>query len=235
MSAFWVPRVNFCMVLDICNMDWEDRLYFSVCGDCSECHYHCWLSSMCVLMMDHLSPILCEVLGNSVSSHSVHVKCQHSYWYCTSPITHHDFAPPYNTCLPSSQKLVIIISPLQSTAGFPFCRSSFSEGWLSFKCPNSMYTVAQPLALSLCFCENLWHNCTWNPIFAHSINNSVLVHQTPKTTAFTGQKRLWCLSCSYCIQFSTGMKMHLCIVLFDLQTALLCSLIKNGNTFLHKG
>jgi len=21
MSAFWVPRVNFCMVLDICNMD----------------------------------------------------------------------------------------------------------------------------------------------------------------------------------------------------------------------
>jgi len=85
--ASWVPRVSFIMVLDICNMNREERLYFSVCGDCSEFHYHCWLSSMCVLMMDHLSPILCEVLWNIVSSNSMHVKCQHSYWYCTSPIT----------------------------------------------------------------------------------------------------------------------------------------------------
>jgi hypothetical protein len=101
-SACWVPRVNFNMVLEIWTVNWKDRLYFLVCGNCSECLYHCWLSSVCVFMTDHSSLILCEVLWNSVPTHSMHVKCQHSYVHCTSPVTHPWFLLHHKTlvCCP---------------------------------------------------------------------------------------------------------------------------------------
>lgn len=77
------------------------------------------------------------------------------------PLQHiHDFYSTIKHLSAFLSKIGNYFSPLQATAGIPFCRSSFSDGLLSLKCSNSMYTVAQPVALSLCVCENLLRNCT---------------------------------------------------------------------------